>query len=59
MLLTAEQYFESRRKEIDKYVEGEHKWLGCTDGMPSLSCYTDPLPWYLNGTPKDTIHYTR
>jgi hypothetical protein len=49
MTLSAEQYFETRRKEIDKYVQGEHKWFGCTDTTwPNVSAYPDAVPWYLN-----------
>ena len=49
MTLSAEQYFEQRRKEIDKYVQGEHAWFGCTDAtLPSVSAYPDAAPWYLN-----------
>ena len=49
MTLSAEQYFETRRKEIDKYVEGEHAWYGdLSTSMPSLSMYEGVVPWYLN-----------
>jgi hypothetical protein len=48
MLLTAEQYFEQRRKQIDRYVQGEHKWLGdLSTSMPAVSMCMDPLPWYV------------
>jgi len=48
MLLTAEQYFEQRRKTIDRYVQGEHAWFGDTScALPSLSCYNPhAVPWY-------------
>ena len=49
MTLSAEQYFETRRKEIDAYVEGEHKWFGDTDStLPNLSAYPDARPWYMS-----------
>jgi hypothetical protein len=50
MTLSAEQYFETRRKCIDKYVEGEHKWFGDVDAAtPAQVTYNDkPLPWYVN-----------
>jgi hypothetical protein len=50
MLLSAEQYFETRRKHIDKHVEGEHAWFGITDDtLPAQVTYNDkPLPWYVN-----------
>ena len=53
---SVEEYFESRRKVIDKYVEGEHKWYGdlSTDVLP-LSMYSTPLPWYLKSTSTDKI----
>ena len=49
MTLSAEQYFETRRKEIDAYVEGEHAWFGDTDStLPNLSAYPDARPWYMS-----------
>lgn len=46
--ITLAEYMEDRRKEIDRYVEGEHKWLGDTStSMPAVSMCMDPLPWYL------------
>ena len=50
MLLSAEQYFETRRKDIDKHVQGEHAWFGVTDdATPAQVTYNDkPLPWYVN-----------
>lgn len=49
-VLSASEYFEGRRKEIDRYVEGEHKWYGdLSTQLPYLSMYNSPLPWYLRG----------
>ena len=49
-ILTLSEYMEGRRKEIDRYVEGEHKWYGdLSTALPSLSMYSSPLPWYLKG----------
>lgn len=49
MTLSAEQYFETRRKEIDAYVQGEHAWFGCTDTtLPNVSAYPNPIPWYMS-----------
>ena len=50
MLLSAEQYFEQRRKTIDRYVQGEHEWFGdVTCATPSLSCYNPhAVPWYMH-----------
>lgn len=46
--MTLSEYFESRRKEIDRYVEGEHKWYGdLSTELPSLSMYESNIPWYL------------
>ena len=42
--LTALQYFLSRKKHIDRYVEGEHKWLGATDSEVVFNA----RPWYLD-----------
>jgi len=48
-VMTMAEYMESRRKSIDRYVEGEHKWYGdLSTSMPSLSMYEGKLPWYLN-----------
>lgn len=49
MLLTAEQYFESRRKHHQDHAQGEHAWLGdVTVSLPSLSCYNPhAVPWYV------------
>ena len=42
------EYMEQRRKHIDRYVQGEHKWFGDTSTtMPSVSMNVDPLPWYV------------
>ena len=47
-VLDVKEYFEDRRKQIDRYVEGEHKWYGdLSTSLPSLSMYETPLPWYL------------
>ena len=42
-LLNAAEYFLSRKKEMDRYVQGEHKWLGDVD----QSVQFNPRPWYL------------
>ena len=50
-VLSLEEYMEQRRKHIDKYVEGEHKWFGNVDlstTMESLSMYPSNTPWYLS-----------
>ena len=48
VILDVQRYFEDRRKQIDRYVEGEHKWYGdLSTSLPSLSMYETPLPWYL------------
>ena len=53
-VLSLSEYMEGRRKEIDRYVEGEHKWYGdLSTALPSLSMYTTPLPWYI----KDDTQY--
>ena len=44
------EYMEQRRKEIDRYVQGEHKWLGDTDTstmMQSVSYNNEAIPWYM------------
>ena len=46
-------YFLTRKKTIDRYVEGEHKWFGDVETstlVDSLSMYPSPKPWYLLDT---------
>ena len=46
--MTIAEYMEDRRRDIDRYVEGEHAWYGDTSTtLPSLSMHVDPLPWYV------------
>ena len=48
VILDVQRYFEDRRKTIDRYVEGEHKWYGdLSTSLPSLSMYESSLPWYI------------
>ena len=49
-VLDVAEYMESRRKDMDKCVQGEHRWLGDTDAstlMDSLSYNPYPVSWYL------------
>jgi len=44
------EYMETRRKHIDRYVEGEHAWYGDTDTstiMQSVSYNNEAIPWYM------------
>jgi len=41
--LTAAEYFLSRKKDIERYVEGEHKWYGDVD----QEVVFNSRPWYL------------
>jgi hypothetical protein len=41
--LTAAEYFLSRKRDIERYVEGEHKWYGDVD----QSVVFNSRPWYL------------
>ena len=56
VVLSLAEYMEGRRKSIDRYVEGEHKWYGdlSTSTLP-VSMYEGGLPWYLN----DTLTHTK
>jgi hypothetical protein len=48
VVLSLNQYMEQKRKVIDRYVEGEHKWFGdLSTSLPPLSMYESPLPWYI------------
>ena len=47
-VMTIAEYMEDRRRDIDRYVQGEHAWYGDTSTtLPSLSMHVDPLPWYV------------
>jgi len=37
---------ESRRKEMDRYVQGEHTWLGDVNATMEVTYNTHPVPWY-------------
>jgi len=41
--LTAAEYLLSRKKHIERYVEGEHKWYGDVD----QEVVFNSRPWYL------------
>ena len=48
--LTAAQYFLMRKKDMERYIEGEHKWYGDVDQstlMQSVSYNNDTIPWYM------------
>ena len=48
--LTAAEYFLSRKKHIERYVEGEHKWYGDVDSEVVFNS----RPWYL-----DSVHVSK
>lgn len=37
---------EQRRRDIDTYVEGEHRWLGDTDVGVQVTYNAHVTPWY-------------
>jgi hypothetical protein len=41
--LTAAEYFLSRKKYMEQYIEGEHKWYGDVD----QEVVFNSRPWYL------------
>jgi len=45
--LSAMEYFLSRKKHIERYVEGEHKWYGDVD----QEVVFNSRPWYLDSVP--------
>jgi hypothetical protein len=45
-LITIREYMEQRRKEIDRYVQGEHRWYGDVHATVDASYNTAPVPWY-------------
>ena len=60
MIQSIEEYMHSRRQHIDRYVQGEHAWMGDTStALPSLSCYNPmPVPWYCQpgGVAEPSLH---
>lgn len=54
VIMTVAEYMESRRKDIDQYAQGEHRWFGDTStNVMSLSYNSNPIPWYVQ---HETIH---
>jgi len=45
-LITIREYMEQRRKAIDRYVEGEHKWYGDVNSIQEVTYNSSPIPWY-------------
>ncbi len=45
--LTAAEYFLTRKKDMERYIEGEHKWYGDVD----QSVVFNSRPWYLDTVP--------
>jgi len=52
-LITIREYMEQRRKCIDRYVEGEHKWYGDTHASVEVTYNTSTIPWYC--TEEETV----
>ena len=51
-VMTLAEYMEDRRKVIDRYVEGEHRWYGdLSTAMPAVSMHEHQVPWYLQQQP--------
>jgi len=46
-VLSAMEYFLSRKKDIERYVEGEHKWYGDVCTSREITYMNEPRPWYL------------
>ena len=46
--LSAMEYFLSRKKHMERYIEGEHKWYGEVHGTTEFTYANDPRPWYLD-----------
>lgn len=47
VLMSAMEYFLSRKKTIDRYVDGEHKWYGDVSVGRDITYCNEPRPWYL------------
>jgi len=41
--LTAAEYFLTRKKDMERYIEGEHQWYGDVDQSVAFNS----RPWYL------------
>ena len=50
VLMNAAQYFLTRKKYIDRYVEGEHKWYGDVTSSEPITYNSQPRPWYLDNS---------
>ena len=46
-VLSAMEYFLTRKKEIERYIEGEHKWYGDITTSKDITYVDEPRPWYL------------
>jgi len=44
-LLTAVEYFTKRKKEMERYIEGEHRWFGVED-YTSYTYNVSGKHWY-------------
>lgn len=45
-VLSAMEYFLSRKKQIEQYIEGEHRWFG--DSTSDDYTPFNNRPWYLD-----------
>lgn len=41
------EYFLTRKKTIERYIEGEHKWFGDVTSSKTITYVDEPRPWYL------------
>jgi len=48
--LTAAEYFLTRKKHMERYIEGEHAWYGAVDSTTEFTYANDPRPWYLHNS---------
>jgi len=46
-VLSAMEYFLTRKKTIERYIEGEHKWFGDVTSSKTITYVDEPRPWYL------------
>jgi len=49
-VLSAMEYFLTRKKTIEQYVEGEHKWYGDVLSSEPITYVSSPRPWYLESS---------
>jgi len=48
--MNVSEYFLTRKKYIERYIEGEHKWYGDVSVGSDITYVNEPRPWYLDNS---------